>query len=59
MSERTAVPAEQRFRLALRLICTARQTRLYAERRGVRVRSSREQLADKHSRAAMDLVVQG
>ena len=56
MSERTPVPADQRFRLALRLICTARQTRLYAERQGPRIRRTLDELADEHSRAAMELV---
>lgn len=57
MTERTPVPADNRFRHAIRLICTARQTRLHAERQGVRVRATLEQVADDHSRAAMELIV--
>ena len=56
MSERTPVPADSGFRQALRLICTARQTRLYAQTHGPRVRRSLEELADRHSGYAMALV---
>ena len=58
MSEQTSVPADRRFRHALRLIWTARQTRLYAQSHGPRVRHALDQLADDHSRAAMELVAQ-
>ena len=56
MSEQTPVPADRRFRRAIQLICTARQTRLHAERHEPRVRRTLDQLADEHSRAAMELV---
>ncbi len=59
MSERTPVPADSCFRQAIRLICTARQTRLHAERHGPRVRGALQRLADDHSRAAMQLVIGG
>ena len=59
MSEQTPVPADPRFRHAIRLVCTARQTRLHAERHGPRVRRTLDQLADEHSRAAMELVAHG
>ena len=56
MSESTPVPANRRFRQAIRLICTARQARLHAEQHGPRVCVTLEQLADEHSRTAMVLV---
>ena len=56
MSERIPVPADSGFRWAIRLICTARQTRLAAEKHGPRVRRSLEELADRHSSHAMTLV---
>ena len=56
MSEGTPVAADSGFRQALRLICTARQTRVYAETHGPRVRRSLEELADWHTRHAMALV---
>ena len=57
MSELTPVPADEGFRRALRLICTARQTRLHAQTHGPRVRRSLEQMADEHSGHAMMLVI--
>ena len=57
VSERTPVPADEGFRRALKLICTARQTRLLALTHGPRVRRSLEEVADDHSRAAMMIVL--
>ena len=56
VSERTPVPADNGFRHALRLICTARQTRVHAETHGPRVRRALEELADRQSLHAMALV---
>ena len=58
MSEKTPVPARPPLSRGDQAgPATARQTRLHAERLGVRVRASLEEVADDHSRAAMELVI--